>query len=61
MYYFMDITDSISGDKTRHILRHLPDGGVQSFPDVDSNSGPERAAFLEWVAAGGIPEPWNGA
>ena len=61
MYHFMDLTDSISGETTRHIFRHLPDGGVQSFPDVDSNSGPERAAYLEWVAAGGIPEPWNGA
>jgi len=33
---------------------------VQSFPDVDSNSGPERAAYLEWLAAGNVPQPWEG-
>ncbi len=60
MYYFMDSTDSISGETTRHIFRHLPDGGVQSFPDVDSNSGPERAAYLEWLSAGNVPQPWEG-
>jgi len=60
MYHFMDLTDSISGETTRHIFRYLPDGGVQSFPDVDSNSGPERAAYLEWQAAGNVPQPWEG-
>ena len=61
MTYFYIEQETAFGQVSRHIFRHLPDGGVQSFPDVDSNSGPERAAFLEWVAAGGIPEPWNGA
>lgn len=59
MYYYLDL-DSPSGETTRHIFRYLPDGGVQSFPDVDSNSGPERAAYLEWLAAGNVPQPWEG-
>ena len=44
------------GESVEHIFRDLPDGGVQSFPNVESNDGPERAAFLAWVAAGGVPE-----
>lgn len=57
-YYFMDITDSISGETTRHIFRHLSDNGVQSFPDVESNDGPERTTYLKWVVEGNQPEPW---
>ena len=60
MYYYFD-QPSVGAETIRQIVIPLPGGGVQSVPDVDSNSGPERAAFLEWVAAGGIPEPWNGA
>ena len=47
---------SMTIKEVEHILRDLPDGGVQSFPNVESNDGPERAAFLEWVAAGHEPE-----
>ncbi len=58
MYYFFD--QEQLGGVVRHILRPLADGGVQSFPDVESNTGPERAAYLAWVAAGNSPEPWEG-
>ena len=47
---------SMTINETEHIFRDLPDGGVQSFPNVEGNDGPERAAYLEWVAAGGVPE-----
>lgn len=47
---------SMTINETEHILRDLPDGGVQSFPNVESNDGPERKAFLAWVAEGGTPE-----
>jgi hypothetical protein len=56
MYRSMTLTDQISGETVEHIFRDLPDGGVQSFPNVEGNDGPERAAFLEWVAAGNEPE-----
>jgi hypothetical protein len=59
MYYFLD-QEQLGGVIVRQIFRYLPDGGVQSFPDVESNDGPERAAFLAWVAAGNSPEPWKG-
>jgi len=58
MYYFQDIERF--GITTRHIFRYLLDGAVETFPDVESNTGPERAAFLAWVAAGNSPEPWEG-
>ena len=55
MYRSISMT-SISGEPVEHILRDLPDGGVQSFPNVESNDGPERAAYLAWLADGGVPE-----
>ncbi len=56
MYRSMTQTDNISGEPVEHIFRDLPDGGVQSFPNVESNTGPERAAYLAWVAEGNTPE-----
>jgi hypothetical protein len=47
-------------NNTEHILRDLPNGGVQSFPNIESNDGPERAAYLEWLAAGNEPEVITG-
>ena len=38
----------------------LDQGGVRlSFTENPENTDYQR--YLEWVAAGGIPEPWNGA
>lgn len=57
MYYYLDVTD-MGGQTIRNIFHYLPNGGVQSFPDIDTNLGPERAAYLEWVAEGNTPLPW---
>ena len=57
MYYYMDTTD-MDGQTVRNIFRYLADSGVQSFPDVDSNLGPERQAYLAWVAEGNSPLSW---
>lgn len=54
MYRSLTITSM--GESVEHIFRDLPDGGVQSFPNVESNDGLERAAYLEWLAAGNEPE-----
>lgn len=55
MYRSMTIID-YRGQSVEHIFRDLPNGGVQSFPDVDSNEGPERAAYLQWLAEGNTSE-----
>ena len=56
MYYFQDIAHPALGP-IRLILSYV-DGGIQSICDVDSNLGPERAAYLAWVAEGNSPLPW---
>lgn len=58
MYYFQIVPDLITGESVEYILQVQADGGVQSFANVESNTGPERAAYLEWVAEGNTPEPW---
>jgi hypothetical protein len=57
MYYYIEIGSK--EQTTRHILKRLPDGGVQSFPDVESNTGPERQAYLAWVAEGNTAQEWS--
>ena len=57
MYYHFDIERF--GTTIRHILRRLPDGGIQSFPDVETNDGPERKTYLAWVAEGNTAEEWQ--
>jgi hypothetical protein len=56
MYRSITVTDPITNEAVEHIFRDLPDGGVQSFSNIESNDGPERAAYLEWLAAGNEPE-----
>ena len=56
MYRSMTLENPITGKAVEHIFRDLPDGGVQSFPNVESNDGPERAALLAWLAEGNEPE-----
>ena len=58
MYRFLIVNDSLTGSPVEHILRDTSNG-LESFPNVQSNDGPERAAYLEWVAEGNTPEPWN--
>jgi len=57
MYYFFN-TERFN-ITTRIILRLLPHGGIQSFPDTETNDGPERKAYLAWVAEGNTAEEWS--
>ena len=59
MYYTLTVTDPMSGTTERHIIQSLGEGRFVSFPDREDNDGPERAAYLEWVAEGNTPEPWQ--
>ena len=56
MYRTREIEDSMTGNLVEHVFMDLPDGGVQSFPNVETNDGPERRAYLAWVAEGNQPE-----
>lgn len=59
MYYFLEVSQGMPGeDSVRCILKHLADGGVQSFVDTPSNDGFERRAYLSWIEEGNQPEPW---
>jgi hypothetical protein len=57
MYFYTEI--NFRGEKQRHIMRHLADGGIQSFHDVESNTGLERQAYLAWVVEGNTAEEWS--
>jgi hypothetical protein len=56
MYRSQIITSVFTNEPVEHIFRDLANGGVQSFPNVESNDGPERRAYLEWLEAGNEPE-----
>jgi hypothetical protein len=50
---------NIDGSTTQHILLQREDGSVVSFPNVESNDGPERQAYLAWLAEGNEAEEWS--
>ena len=57
MFYYLDITNSMTNEVQRHIMQPLEDGGVRSFPLTDDN--PNTVAYLAWVAEGNTAEEWN--
>ena len=58
MYYYKDIENSL-GETIRQIFMPISNG-VINFPDVESNTGVEREAYLAWVAEGNTAEEWTG-
>jgi len=56
MYQVIYITEQISGETVEHVYLDLPGGGVQTFANAEWNSGPERSAYLQWLAEGNEPE-----
>ena len=46
-------------DDVKHILFNFTSNGHSSFPNIESNDGPEHKAYLAWVAEGNTAEEWN--
>ncbi len=59
MYYVRTITANSSGVPVEQVVLRLSDDFAISFPNTDLNEGPERAAYLAWLAEGNTPEPWQ--
>jgi hypothetical protein len=57
MYYYKNIETPL-GQTVKQIF--MPMGnGVINFPDVETNTGSERAAYLAWVAEGNTATEWS--
>jgi len=57
MYYYKDIETPL-GETVRQIFMPISNG-VINFPDVESNTGVEREAYLAWVAEGNTATEWQ--
>ena len=59
MYYRMMTNYPLTNMVEYHIVHFVSDGITISFPDNDSNNGPERLQYLAWLEEGNVPEEWN--
>ena len=53
------LENSVDGSITEHIILDKGNNEFVSFPNVESNNGPERQAYLAWVAEGNEAEEWS--
>ena len=44
------------GENIEWVEQPQSDGSLIGFRNVEGNDGPERAAYLAWLAAGNTPE-----
>lgn len=56
MYKTKTILDSF-GNFIENIYMDAPNGGTTTFPNIEINDGPERKAYLAWLAEGNTPLP----
>ena len=56
MYKTRTINDSF-GNRVEHIYMDAPNGATTTFPNIESNDGPERKAYLKWLEEGNTPLP----
>lgn len=57
MYYYATYND-VNNLPVEHIFYKKDDGGILSFPNLDTNTGPDRKKYLAWLEEGNTPEPW---
>lgn len=53
------IKTNANGLTIEHILSFKDNDSIVSFPNVESNNGPERKEYLKWVAEGNTAEEIN--
>ena len=58
MYYYKDIETPLNG-VVRQIFFWVDENRQVNFPDIETNNGPERTAYLVWVAEGNTAEELN--
>jgi hypothetical protein len=58
MYYYKDIETPL-GDVVRQIFFWIAENRQINFPDIETNTGPERQAYLAWVAEGNTATEWQ--
>jgi hypothetical protein len=56
MYKTKTVIDT-SGNHVEHIYMDAPNGATTTFPNIESNDGSERKAYLAWLAEGNTPLP----
>ena len=56
-YYFCNVESPIG--TVRNIVSEIGGGRLQIFIDDEMNTGPERKAYLAWVAEGNTAEEWD--
>jgi hypothetical protein len=52
-------TFDLANNEIENIVKLNPDGSKTWFPNVESNDGLERQAYLAWVAKGNQAEEWT--
>ena len=57
MYKYINSYNPIVDKTTKQIIKQNDDGSVTVFPDIETNDGPERKAYLKWLDEGNIPLP----
>jgi len=59
MYKIILSEDQKTGNLIENVIIKKLDGGYTTFVNTESNNGPERNAYLEWLAEGNTPEIIN--